>query len=126
MTNQKKILVVEDEIAVLKLLTDRLSKEGFLVIGARDGKEGLELALKEAPDLILLDILMPVMDGMTMLEQLRNSAAGANIPVIMLSNLGETSKILQSQELGVVNYLIKTNFKLDDVIKIVKEKLQSF
>lgn len=122
--DQKKILIVEDEIAVLKLLTDRLSKEGFLAIGAKDGKEGLELALKEIPDLILLDILMPVMDGMEMLEKLRNNPVVTRIPVIMLTNLGETSKILQSQELGVVNYLIKTNFKLDDVIKIVKEKLQ--
>lgn len=120
----KKILIVEDEVAVLKLLTDRLSKEGFEVIQAKDGKEGLEKALSETPDLILLDILMPVMDGMEMLERLRNSSVGANIPVIVLTNLGETSKILQSQELGVVNYLIKTNFKLDDVIRTVKEKLQ--
>lgn len=123
MENKKKILIVEDEIAVLKLLADYLTKEGFLVIEAKDGKEGLEKALQEVPDLILLDILMPVMDGMEMLEKLRNHSVGRNIPVVILSNLGETSKILESQELGVVNYLIKTNFKLEDVIKMVKERL---
>lgn len=121
--NREKILVVEDEPAVLKLLMDQLSKEGFLVIGAQNGKEGLETALKEIPDLILLDILMPEMDGMEMLERLRNNTVGAKVPVIFLSNLGETSKMLQSQKLGAVDYIIKTNFKLEDVMKAVKEEL---
>lgn len=74
------------------------------------------------PDLILLDILMPNMDGMGMLSRLRES--GKNIPVILLTNVGGTSEILKAKEFGVEDYLIKSNFKLEDVVKIIKEKLR--
>lgn len=120
----KKILIVEDEIALLKILTERLSSEGFTVIEAKDGKQGLEVALKEIPDLILLDIVMPKMDGMEMLRRLRDNLAGKKIPVIILSNLSETFRILNMKEFNIEGYLIKANFKLEDVVKIVKEKLK--
>ncbi|MDO8638715.1 MAG: response regulator [Candidatus Daviesbacteria bacterium] len=120
----RKILIVEDELPLLKILTEKLSGEGFSVVGAKDGKEGLELALKEIPDLILLDIVMPSMDGMEMLRRLRNSPTGKKIPVIILSNLGETSTILEAKELNIKGYLIKSNIKLEDVLKLVREKLK--
>lgn len=119
----KKILIVEDELPLLKILTDKLSSEGFIIIGAKDGKEGLEFALKEAPDLILLDIMMPIMNGMEMLSRLRSNPTGQKIPVILLTNLGETSTVLEAKELNIEDYLIKSNLKLEDVVKIVKEKL---
>lgn len=119
----RTILIVEDELPLLKILTDKLSSEGFTIIGAKDGKEGLELALKEVPNLILLDIVMPNMDGMEMLRRLRINSIGEKIPVILLTNIGETSTILEAKEFNIETYLIKSNFKLEDVVKIVKEKL---
>ncbi|OGE33196.1 hypothetical protein A3C59_03715 [Candidatus Daviesbacteria bacterium RIFCSPHIGHO2_02_FULL_36_13] len=119
----KKILIVEDEIPLLKALADRLTREGFSTLEAKDGLVGLNVALEEHPDLILLDIIMPGMDGMEMLEKLKVNPLSKNIPVILLSNLGDTSKILEGIEAGAESYLIKANVKLEDVVKIVKEKL---
>lgn len=119
----KKILIVEDEISLLKALADRLTREGFSTLEAKDGLEGLNMALQEHPDLILLDIIMPGMDGMEMLEKLKINPLSRNIPVILLSNLGDTSKILEAIEAGAESYLIKANVKLEDVVKVIKEKL---
>ncbi len=72
----KKILVVEDDGSVLSILTNALGKQGFVMLGARDGEEGLQTAFKERPDLILLDIIMPKMDGIDMLKRLRQDSGG--------------------------------------------------
>src|SRR3989344_1050708 len=90
----KKILVVEDELAYLKLLNSQLTEKGYTVIEAINGKIGLEKAKKENPDLILLDIRMPVMDGMAMLDLLRKEEAGKTTTVIILTNLEPDDKIL--------------------------------
>ena len=90
MINDKKqtILIVEDELPLLKVYADRFSDEGFLVLKANNGQEGLDLAIKEKPDLILLDILMPVMDGLTMMQKLReNTTWGKTVPIMLLTNL---------------------------------------
>src|SRR3989344_6603575 len=107
----KKILVVEDELAYLKLLKSQLCEKGYTIIEAADGKKGLELAKSQKPDLILLDIRMPVMDGMSMLKELRKSevAEKAKTKVIILTNLEPDDKIL----VGVVSdqpsfYLVKS------------------
>ncbi len=105
-------------------LVDELTREGFQTLEARNGKEGLESALKEHPDLILLDIVMPVMDGMTMMKKLRESAGGKKIPVILLTNLSATDKIMT----GIVRdepsyYLVKSDWKIADVIVKIKEML---
>ena len=125
MAAAKKILIVEDEAPLLKILSDRFKQEGFMVLEALDGESGLQLALKEIPDLILLDIIMPKMDGMELLRKLRSNPIGANIEVILLTNLGDSSKILEGKDLRVTDYLIKSNFKIDDVVKIVREKLNT-
>ena len=84
----KKILVVEDEISLRKALADKFRREGFAVLEAKDGEEGLAVALKEQPHIILLDIVLPKMDGMTMLKKLRQENAwGKSVPVILLTNL---------------------------------------
>jgi len=112
----KKILIVEDEEAVSDILTDRLAKEGFETLTAKNGKEGLESALKEHPDLILLDIVMPVMDGMTMLGELREDEWGRTVSVIVLTNLSDDEKISEAVGQGIYDYLIKTDWKIEDVI----------
>ncbi len=120
----KKILIVEDEQDMRQALVDELTHEGFQTVEARNGKEGLESALKEHPDLILLDIVMPVMDGMTMMKKLRENAEGKKIPIILLTNLSATDKIMT----GIVRdepsyYLVKSDWKITDVIVKVKEML---
>ena len=119
------LLIVEDEISLCKVLRDKLTREGFSVLEAKDGKEGLETALVQHPDLILLDIIMPVMDGMTMLTELRKDEWGKNAKVIFLTNLSEAEKIAESHTKGVYDYLVKSDWKLSDVVKKVRERLGS-
>lgn len=120
---RRKILIVEDEPALLAALVDKFTQEGFLVISAKDGREGLNSAINNHPDLILLDIILPVMDGMTMLYELRKNLWGKTVPIILLTNLSEAERVSQSLRQGVYDYLIKSDWKLEDIVKKVKEKL---
>lgn len=118
----KKILLVEDELAFIKLLHDQLTENGYIVIDADDGKTGLEMAKREKPDLILLDIKMPKMDGMTMLSLLRKENIGKKTKVIILTNLEPDDKIiLQIIKTEPTYYCIKSNIKLDELISKIKE-----
>ncbi len=121
--NAKSILVIEDEKSLLKTLTRKFESEGFFVRGAVNGKEGLSMALEFHPDLILLDIIMPEMDGITMLKKLREDEWGKDVSVMILSNLSDDSKIMTALENNTFDYLIKVNWSLDDLVKKVKEKL---
>ncbi len=121
MDNKKKILVVEDEATLQKALTDVLTQEGYDVLSALDGMLGLELALKEKPDLILLDIILPKIDGFEVLKKLKEE--GSQIPIIILTNLSDISDIQKALDLGATTYLVKADFHLDDVLKKVKETL---
>jgi len=125
MSNQpRKILIVEDEAALREALVDKLTRESFNVLAAQNGEEGLEIALKEHPDLILLDIIMPKMDGMTMMKKLREDTWGKDVHIILLTNLSATEeKIIK----GIVEnepsyYLVKSDWKIGDVVKKVKEQ----
>ncbi len=122
-TLSKKILIVEDEQDIRQTLVDKFTDEGFDVFNAENGKKGLELALKEHPDLILLDIIMPVMDGITMAEKMREDKWGKNVSIIMLTNLSDVEKVSKVLESGVYEYLIKSDWKIADLVKRVKEKL---
>ena len=120
----KKILVVEDELAYLKLLNSQLTEKGYQVIEAINGKIGLEKAQKENPDLILLDIRMPVMDGMAMLKLLRQEEAGKKTKVIILTNLEPDDKIIGE----VVDdepsyYFVKSDIQFNDLLEKIKELL---
>ena len=123
MSQQKKVLVVDDEKVLLELLLSKIGQAGFIAIGARDGDEGLQKASAEHPDLILLDIIMPKMDGITMLKKLREDAWGKTAPVIMLSNLNTAEAVEKSLENGAYDYLVKVDYSLDDLVAIVKKKL---
>ena len=120
----KKILVVEvveDDRPLLSVLCDRFSAEGYNVISALTGDEGLKLALEHKPDLILLDIVMPKMDGITMFKKLRQDPWGKKANVILLTNLSADDKITKAvTELEPSYYLIKTDWKLDDIVEKVK------
>lgn len=126
MGKQKTILIVEDEKILQKTLADNLRAEKFLPIEAKNGREGVKLALSKHPDLILLDLLMPEMDGMTALKKIRQDTWGANVPVIILTNLSATDEKLVEDMVTQkpIHYLVKSDFKIDDVIKKIKEILK--
>lgn len=119
-----KILVIEDEAPLRKIICDELTREGYTALEAADGEAGLGAALAEHPDLILLDIILPRMDGITMLMHLRRDDWGANVPVIALTNLSDALTIERAVENGVYDYLVKTDWKIGEVITKVKEKLR--
>jgi DNA-binding response OmpR family regulator len=118
------ILIVEDEAPLLSALADNFHAEGFEVLQAHNGQEGLEIALTQHPSFILLDVVMPVMDGLTMLGKLREDHWGRGVPVILLTNLNDSNTITQSMDLQVVNYWVKADWRLQDLLKAVKEKLE--
>lgn len=122
----KKILVVEDELPLRQALVDVLEFAQFAVMSAHNGEEGLALALKEEPDVILLDIVMPVMDGFSMLKKLRTSGEyGAKVPVIVLSNLSLYNEDLEGDfhTTHPESYLLKTSWAIEDVVKKVESVL---
>jgi two-component system, cell cycle response regulator len=119
----KKILIVEDDVALIKALSKKFTKEKFEVLTAANGQLGLASALKNHPKVILLDLIMPVMDGLAMLKKLRQDKWGRTVSVIVLSNLSEAEKTVEALEQGVHDYLIKTDWSLEDILKKVKEKL---
>lgn len=122
----KKILVIEDEDSLSEVLFNKLTLEGFDVLVAKDGFEGLRLASENHPDLIILDIIMPEMDGISMLQKLRNNDWGKDVPVIMLTNLSDTDKISEVMTLGVDDFLVKANWEISDLVKKIKEKLKIY
>ncbi|MBU2592082.1 response regulator [Patescibacteria group bacterium] len=119
----KKILVVEDEKRLAEVLVDRLKEEGFLVAVAYDGQEALDKISKEKPDLILLDLVMPVLDGIGVLEELQSSLETKDIPVIVLTNLLSNEKVAQVLEAGGTHYLVKSDYTADDVVVAIKKRL---
>lgn len=121
---KKTILIVEDETALRTALSDKFGRENFFVLEARNGKEGLEVALKDHPDLILLDIMMPVMNGMEMFKELHEDAWGKNAKVIMLTNLNDAENIAAAMDLGSYDYFIKSDWKMKDLVAKVVEKLE--
>lgn len=119
----KKILIVEDETALQKMLSDVLSQEGYETLSALNGKDGLDLARSNKPDLIMLDLIMPRMDGFEVLETLKSDKETQKIPVIVLTNLEAMDNINRAIELGATTYLVKANYELKEVLEKVKQIL---
>ncbi len=118
----KKVLIVEDEKEFLWILRQSLAAGDFKVLYAQDGEEGLKIAEAEKPDLILLDILMPKMDGMTMAKKLKEK--GIKSQIIFLTNLKDLDHIHQAMELSKeTDYIIKSDLHVDQIVARVKEKL---
>ena len=121
--NMKKILFIEDESALQKAVTGILADEGYNVLSALDGAIGLALIKKEKPDLVLLDLVLPKMDGFEVLTEVRKDPSVKSTPVIILSNLERMTDVQRALELGATTYLVKTNYRLDEVVKKIKETL---
>jgi len=111
-----KILIVEDERDMREILKGMVESAGHKVITAADGKQGLDLAIKQKPDLILLDIVLPKMSGFEVLEKIKYDPATHETPVIILSNLGQEKEVARGKALGAVDYLVKTSVHLTDIL----------
>ena len=123
MKNNQVILVVEDEKSLREVLSNKLEREGFTVLEAKDGEEGLEIAFKYHADLILLDLLMPKMSGTEMAKKLKEDEWGKNAKIIILTNLNETEKVKRELEDSVYEYIIKNDIRIDQVVEKVKRIL---
>jgi len=119
---ERKILVADDEKNVVHLLVDYLEACGYKAIYAYDGKSALEKAEKEKPDLIILDIAMPVMDGFEVLRRLQSNTKTKDTPVIMLTGKGESKAIFRAQGLGTTDYIIKP-VELCELLEIIKRHI---
>ena len=115
-----RILIVDDEPNIVRTLKDRLEMNEYDVITGSNGKEGLDLAIKEQPDIILLDVIMPLMDGLEMLEALRSNAQCRDIAVIMLTARSQTQDIARAKACGIEDYIVKP-FDLSELL----EKIES-
>ncbi len=116
-----KILVVEDDKFLREMITRKLNKEGYQVSQAVDGKEGLKKIKEIRPDLILLDLIMPGVGGFEVLEKIKDNPELEEIPVVILSNLGQKSEVERGLNLGAEDFLIKAHFTPKEIIKKVKE-----
>ncbi|MEN9614240.1 MAG: hypothetical protein RLZZ347_547 [Candidatus Parcubacteria bacterium] len=120
-TSKKKVLIVEDDKFFMDLLVKRLSGSGFAVVFSQNGKSGLEMATTEKPDVILLDILLPDMDGFEILTKLKEAKNPA--PAIFLSNLGSREQLQKAKDLGVTTFMIKATVSLDNIVNEVKKAI---
>lgn len=124
-TAKMVILLVEDDEFLSELYATKLTLEGFEVIAATDGKKGLKLALEKRPDLVLLDIILPKLDGFEVLKAIKADPTGKDIPVILLTNLSQRDEVNRGLELGAVDYLIKAHFMPSEVVKKIKLVIQT-
>ena len=122
-TGMKKILIIDDDKTFQKVMSDKLTLLTYEVVQAFDGEEGLNKAISENPDLILLDVKMPKKDGITLLRELRSNTNIPKVPVLITSNLSGTDNIAEGVALGVKGYIIKSNETLDTLVREVEAVL---
>ncbi len=121
---EKYVLVIEDDIFLCNLLEQRFNKEKFSFFIAKDGEIGIEKVKEKKPDLVLLDVLLPGIDGYEVLKRIKVDPDLADIPVIILSNFGQKNDIEKAKQLGAMKFLVKATSDLDDIIKNIKNVLQ--
>lgn len=120
-----KILLVEDDQMLHSMYTQKFKHQGYDVVSAYDGAEGVKLAESDKPDMILLDVIMPKMDGFVALKKIRKNEATMHIPVILLTNLGQEEDVKKGKELGADDYFIKANHTPQEVVDKVQDMLKN-
>jgi len=120
----QKILIIEDDRFLRELISKKLTKEGFEVSEAIDGEEGIKKIKSEKPDLILLDLILPGIDGFEVLSKMKDDPTVSSIPVIILSNLGQKEDVEKGLKLGAVDYLIKAHFTPGEIIEKIRANLK--
>ena len=122
-SDRKLILVADDDKDLVTALSIRLKAAGYGVVGAHDGEEAFSVAQEHKPDLIILDVRMPAGGGFSSIDKIKHSLNTRNIPVILLTNLGQKSDVLRGLDLGATDYLIKAHFMPSEVIDKIKQTL---
>lgn len=120
----KSVLIVEDDALLAKVLGRIFIEEKFNVVNVMDGLEVMNVAKKMKPDIILLDLILPGLDGFGILKQLKEDSQTKNIPVVIISNLEEVSDVKSAKVLGAEEYFIKANIQLDKILQYVKNRLK--
>jgi DNA-binding response OmpR family regulator len=120
----KTILIVEDDTILRDLISQKLKKENYDIVEAVDGEEGLKKAKEKKPDIILLDLILPGIDGFGVLEQIKKDPEIDKIPVVILSNLGQKEEIEKGMSLGAADFLIKAHFTLSEIVEKIKTVLK--
>jgi DNA-binding response OmpR family regulator len=123
-SSQGTILIIEDDVFLSELMAKKLEDTGFEVVKAIDGKEGLEKVVTVKPSLILLDLILPGIDGFEVLKKIKDDPKSSDIPVIVLSNLGQREDIERGFDLGAQDYLVKAQFTPDEIIDRVRKPLK--
>ncbi len=118
-----KILLIEDDSFLSGMYDTKMKLEGFDVVLAEDGAKGLELAVSQGPDIILLDIILPKMDGFTALKHLKDNPETKKIPVILMTNLGQKEDVERGIALGAQDYLVKAHFMPSEVVEKIRQYL---
>ncbi len=121
----KTVLLVEDDKFLSSLLKNRLEKEGLSVVHAGDGEEALVFLRENKPDLALLDIILPKKNGFEVLEEIQSDPIVRGIPVMIISNLGQNSDVVRGKELGAIEYYVKAETSIDDLVMKVKDYVGS-
>lgn len=120
MDRKKKILIIEDDVDLREILVEKLKLSGLEISEASNGEEGIKKAFEIHPDLIVLDIVMPKIDGISVLRKIREDGWGAQVSVVILTNINENEKLAEALEIGIDEYLIKAEWKLETVIEKIK------
>ena len=120
----QKILIVEDDKFLRELISRKLTSENYEIVEAIDGEEGLKKIEKEKPDLVLLDLILPGIDGFEVLSKVKEDPALSSIPVIILSNLGQREEVEKGLKLGAIDYLVKAHFTPNEIVEKMKEVLK--
>lgn len=123
---KNKILIIEDDRFLVNVYKAKLSKEGFAMDIAMNGIDGLEKAKTVNPDLILLDLILPKMNGFEVLEELKKDRTTKNIPVLIMSNLGQDNDVEKGRRMGAVDYLIKSDYSISEVVKKIKDAMKEY
>ena len=123
-SKQTHILIVEDDLFLAEIYQKKFEMEGFKVSMANDGEKAVTDIKKKLPDLVLLDILLPKLDGFSVLEAIKSDSASKDIPIILLTNLGQQDDVQRGLEKGAADYLIKTHFKPSEVVDKVRKLLK--
>lgn len=123
-TQKRKVLVVDDDANLRKPLVDILEASGYEVISATDGDEGLKKAIEIKPDVTLLDVMMPKLNGWQVLDELRKDEWGKGAKVIMLTSLGQIENVAHALDKKVFNYIVKSDLKMEEIPKMVESMIR--
>ncbi len=119
----KKILVIEDDRFLSLVLKGRLEKDGFTVLQAFDGEEGLAKLAEFKPDLVILDLIMPKVSGFEFMERIANDPQFNQVPILIASNLGQESDVEKAKALGAIDYYVKVRTSIDDLENMIKNQV---